>query len=157
MRKTLIYAALGLLALGGVAYSQSPSVPQVTAIGSSDLFQDVVGGQPVVGNVYAPASLLGNYSATLAGNGAENALIGGEATTNVGPPYKYAFKMARTSGQTGVVPVCMMQEIESVNSYAFDGATAELDFFAVAGSNFSAANSKMTAYLAPGTGTDEST
>jgi hypothetical protein len=200
MRKTLIYAALGLLALGGVVYSQSPSVPQVTAIGSSDLFQDIVGGQPVVGNVYAPASLLGNYSATLAGNGAENALIGGDATTNlfangttgssvttsvtyggpnrwaywsgtstamtvsqdsattdVGPPYKYAFKMARTSGQTGVVPVCMMQEIESVNSYAFDGATAELDFFAVAGSNFSAANSQMTAYIVSGTGTDEGT
>jgi|HubBroStandDraft_4_1064222.scaffolds.fasta_scaffold00045_16 hypothetical protein len=201
MKKTWLYGAVGLLALGAVAaYSQSVPVPQVTQIGGSDLFQDIVGGQPQAQSYYAPAPLLGNYSATLAGNGAENALIGGDATTNLfaygttgssvttsvtygGPnrwaywsgtstamtvsqdstagditgPYKYFFKMARTSGQTGVVPVCMMQEIESVNSYAFDGATAELSFYATAGGNFSAASSTMNAYIMYGTGTDDGT
>jgi len=69
--------------------------------------------------------------------------------------YQAAFKMARTSGQTGVVPLCMVQEVESVNSYMFQGATAELDFWATAGANFSAANSALTAYIITGTGTDE--
>lgn len=69
--------------------------------------------------------------------------------------YEYAFKMARTSGQTGVVQVCMAQVIETVNSYQFAGTTAELDFHATAGANFSAASSNMTAYIVYGTGADE--
>lgn len=66
-----------------------------------------------------------------------------------------AFKMARTSGQTGVVQVCMMQVIESANSFRFSGQTAEIDFHATAGANFSAASSQMTAYLITGTGSNE--
>ena len=71
--------------------------------------------------------------------------------------YEYGFKMARTSGQTGVVQVCMLQEVESVNSYAFSGQTAEIDFHATAGANFSGASSAMTAYLISGTGSNEGT
>lgn len=69
--------------------------------------------------------------------------------------YQYLFKMARTSGQTGVVPVCMAQAIESVNSYQMQNQTVELDFWATAGSNFSAASSNITAYIVYGTGSDE--
>lgn len=69
--------------------------------------------------------------------------------------YQYAFKMARTSGQTGVVQTCMAQEVESANAYQFAGTTAELDFHATTGANFSAANSNMTAYIVYGTGADE--
>ena len=72
------------------------------------------------------------------------------------PGYKAAFKMARTSGQTGVVQMCMMQVLESVNSYAFQGSTAEVDFDAVTGANFSAANGNMTVYYIIGTGVDGS-
>jgi hypothetical protein len=199
MKKTWLYGAIGLLALGTVAYSQVPSVPQVTAINSNDLFQDVVNGLPQAQNYYASAALLGNYSASLAGNNSENALIGGDATTNLfaygttgssvtttqtygGPNrwiywsgtstamtvsqdstaadlptagYQYAFKMARTSGQTGVVQVCMAQEVESVNSYAFAGNTAELDFHAIPGANYSPANGNIQPYIIYGTGTDQ--
>jgi hypothetical protein len=63
--------------------------------------------------------------------------------------------MARTSGQTGVIPVCMLQEVESVNSYAYSGQTAEVDFHATAGANFSAASSTMTVNIITGTSTDE--
>lgn len=69
--------------------------------------------------------------------------------------FQYAFKMARTSGQTGVVQVCMAQEVASANSYQFQGTTAELDFHAYTGANFSAANANMTAYIVTGTGTDD--
>lgn len=199
MRKTWLYGAIGLLALGAVAYSQVPSVPQVTVINSNDLFQDVVNGLPQAQNYYASAALLGNYSASLGGNNPENILIGGDATTNLfaygttgssvtttqtygGPnrwvywsgastamtvsqdstaadlppsSFKYAFKMARTSGQTGVVQVCMAQEIESVNSYALQAQTAELDFHAYPGANYSPASGNVQPYVVYGTGTDE--
>lgn len=69
--------------------------------------------------------------------------------------YQYAFKMARTAAQTGVVQMCMAQEIESVNVYGFQGQTAELDFHATAGANFSSAASALTAYIVTGTGTDQ--
>ncbi len=193
--------ALGLAALGGLAvkgFAQTISVPQISQIGAGDLFQDVVNGAPQVGNIYVPAPLLGNYSATLPGNNSENWLIGGDATTNLfqrattgssvtttitygGPDrwaywsgtstamtvsqdttaadlqtgYSAAFKMARTSGQTGVVQMCMMQEVESANSYALAGATAEVDFHAVTGANFSPASGNMTVVFISGTGTDE--
>lgn len=200
--KKILYSALGAVAIGAAALSlalaQVIVLPQVTAIQSTDLFQDIAGGQPQAQNYYAPAALLGNYGASLPGNNPENAIIGGDATTNlfqrattgssvtttityggpdrwaywsgastamtvsqdstaadISPAYKYGFKMARTSGQTGVVQVCMMQEVESVNSYAFQGQTAELDFHATAGSNFSGASSQMTAYIITGTGADE--
>lgn len=69
--------------------------------------------------------------------------------------YQYAFKMARTSGQTGVIQVCMAQEIESSSAIELAGQTAELDFHAATGANFSAAGANMTAYIVYGTGTDE--
>ena len=199
MKKLLIGAALGFLGFVGLATSQVITVPQVQSIGATDLFQDIVGGSPLAGNVYAPATLLGNYPATLQGNNPENWLIGGDATTNLfqratsgssvtttltygGPDrwaywsgtstamtvsqdttaadlrtgYKAAFKMARTSGQTGVVQMCMMQVLESVNSYMFSGATAEADFDAVTGANFSAASGNITVYFISGTGVDGS-
>lgn len=69
--------------------------------------------------------------------------------------FQYAFKMARTSGQTGVVQMCMIQEVESANAYALAGQTAEIDFHADAGANFSAASSNLAVYLITGTSTDE--
>jgi hypothetical protein len=64
--------------------------------------------------------------------------------------------MARTSGQTGVVQVCMLQVVESMNAQNFAGEVAELDFHAAAGATFSAASSQMQAFIVTGTGTDES-
>lgn len=92
-------------------------------------------------------------------SGASTAMTVSQSTTAGDIPangtFKSAFKMARTSGQTGVVQMCMMQVLESANSYALSGSTAEIDFHATAGANFSAANSVMTVYLITGTGTDQ--
>lgn len=190
----------GLVAASGIALGCVVAVaapPQVQVIGPTDLFQDVVGGNAQVGNVYASALQLAGYGSSLPNTA--SALIGGDATTNLWqrattgasqtttyayggpdrwaywsgtatavtvsrdstaadlPPqaYAYAFKMARTSGQTGVIQTCMAQEVESANSYQFQGSTAEFDFYATAGANFSAASSALTAYIITGTGTDE--
>lgn len=197
-RSKFLIAGAGLLLAASLAFAQAPVIPKVTSIGATDLFQDVVGGAPQAQSYYATALQLGNYGATLVGNNPENALIGGDATTNLwqratsgasvtttltygGPDrwsywsgtstamtvsrsstsgdlsaqYQYGFKMARTSGQTGVVQMCMMQVVESANSYALAGQTAEIDFHAATGANFSAASSNMTVVLISGTGTDQ--
>lgn len=69
--------------------------------------------------------------------------------------FQYGFKMARTSGQTGVLPLCMAQVIESSSAIALAGTTAELDFYADTGANFSAANGNLSVYIITGTGSDE--
>jgi len=49
----------------------------------------------------------------------------------------------------------MGQVVSSANSYQLQGAVAELDFHARAGSNFTGASSQMQAYVIYGTSTDE--
>lgn len=91
-------------------------------------------------------------------SGTSTAMTVSQDTTAADLPsssFKAAFKMARTSGQTGVVQVCMMQEVETANAYTLQGQTAEIDFHAVAGANFSAASSNLVVVLITGTGTDE--
>jgi hypothetical protein len=56
--KTLIAAGVGLLAFAGVAISQSVSVPQVSLLNATDLFQVIPFGRPTSGNVYAVPSLI---------------------------------------------------------------------------------------------------
>ena len=63
------------------------------------------------------------------------------------------FRMQRTASQTGVVQMCMAQEITSKNSYYLQGHTVLLDFNVYTGANFSGTG--MTAYVSYGTGTDE--
>jgi hypothetical protein len=195
--KYLVGAACGLLALAAAAIvgAQVISVPTVTAIGPNDLFQDIPNGAPVVGNVYATATQLGNYSATLTGNNPDNALIGGDFGTNlfaygatvstitttntyvanrwfawsgtsttiggaqetaaadIPQAYEASLRITRTG--SGVIQSCVAQVVESINSYAFQGGTAEFDFHALAGAGFSGASNNLQVYVATGTGTDE--
>jgi hypothetical protein len=70
--------------------------------------------------------------------------------------FQQTFRMQRTAAQTGVVQMCFAQEVESVNAFQFQGQTAELEFNAFTGANFSpAAPFNMTAYIIYGTSTDE--
>ena len=54
-RKTLIAAALGIVALGGIALAQIVTLPTVSTIYATDLFQDISTGVPRQTNVYASA------------------------------------------------------------------------------------------------------
>ncbi len=71
--------------------------------------------------------------------------------------FPVAFKMARTAAQTGVVQMCMAQEVETalVKASGIAGSTAELSFSAVTGANFSPTAANMTAYIITGTGTNQ--
>ena len=58
--KTLIAAGVGVLTFAGFAISQTVTVPQVTVINPTDLFQVIPLGRPTSGNVYANAGLVTN-------------------------------------------------------------------------------------------------
>lgn len=83
--KTLAAAVCvaGVLAMAAgieMAVSQV-TAPLVAQINANDAFPDIVNGVPQAGSYYAPASMLGNYGASLAGNNPTNDLIGGDFTT----------------------------------------------------------------------------
>ncbi len=71
--KTLVAAVIGVLAFIGIAISQTISVPQVTVLNPTDLFQVVPLGQPSAANVYSTPSLITSqfgyqkYGATVSG------------------------------------------------------------------------------------------
>ena len=199
MKRHLLAGLAGLSLLGAVsvAVAQTPLVPQVQSINPGDLFQDIVNGGPVVGNFYASALLLGDYSVTQPGNNPSNALIGGDFSTGqnlwqrgttvslAGSTYYVAYTADRwfawggtstpatitqqadaPSGYldslqivkgslTGVVPVTIAQEVESVNAIPFQGQTAEFDCHIKALSGFSAASSQVLMTISYGTGSDE--
>lgn len=64
-----------------------------------------------------------------------------------------SLRVAKTS--TGVVQSCIAQEVESDNSYRFQGQTAEFDVHALEGAGFSDAASSLKVYIVTGTNTDE--
>ncbi len=120
--------------------------------GTTNLWQRGTAGTAATVTVaYGSADRWASWS----GTSTEVKVIRSSTAADLPPGYQYAIKLQRTSGQTGVVQVCMLQEIESVNSYQFQGGTAELDFHAYTGANFSAASANMTAYIITGTGADE--
>lgn len=68
---------------------------------------------------------------------------------------QFGFRMQRTAAETGTVPVCMEQVVESINASQLQGHTVELDFHATTGANFSPSGGNMTAYIVTGTVSDE--
>ncbi len=57
MKRNVGFLIVGvMLVTAGYALAQTISVPQVTNVGPTDLFQDIVNGAPTSGNVYATAA-----------------------------------------------------------------------------------------------------
>ena len=79
MKRIIGALALFLLAAG----ANAQVAPQVQSIGPNDLFQDIVGGAPMVGNVYASQTLIGNIASTQSGAFYGNALVGGDFGQNL--------------------------------------------------------------------------
>jgi hypothetical protein len=70
--RALLAAVAGLAICGAIAYAQVIVVPTVTSVGTTDLFADVVAGQPSAQASYATASQIANvpgYRYTVATTG----------------------------------------------------------------------------------------
>lgn len=93
------------------------------------------------------------------------ALISGTATSaqwsqqtgasDIPSRYLGSLRVQRTSGQSGVLPVCVAQVLTSADSTRFQGRTAVFQFLAKSGADFSAASGNVTMTVAYGTGTND--
>lgn len=80
----------------------------------------------------------------------------GNVTSSLPTDFQNAVQVQRTSGQTGVLPVCLTQILETIDSKPLAGQNVTLSYWAKAGGNFSAASSVLNATVVTGTGSNES-
>ncbi len=83
MKKWIPLAAVAFLLGSGALFAQGFIIPQVQSVQTGDLFPDVVGGVPTAGTQYASGAQMGVLGAQLAGGNYDNALIGGDFSTNL--------------------------------------------------------------------------
>jgi hypothetical protein len=69
--------------------------------------------------------------------------------------FKYAARVQRNSGDTGVGYVGFWQSVETLEAARFAGQPATLSFYARAGANLSSPSNGLTANIYSGTGTDQ--
>ena len=70
--------------------------------------------------------------------------------------FPYCARVQRNNGATNTGATYLVQAVESINGYQFQGKTATLSFWARAGANFSSTGSVLTANIETSTGTDQS-
>ena len=94
------------------------------------------------------------YSGTATSMALTNITSSLPAVTANAPAFSNAEQVQRTAAQTGVLPVCLVQEIATSEVKPINEPVT-LSFWALAGSNFSATSSLLTATVSTGTGTDQ--
>lgn len=147
------YAAAPLL--GNYAATQAGNNPENFFIGG-DAGTNLVQPGGTTGSTVTTTPTYGGPDRWFYWSGTGTNMTVGQSTTAGDLPtsFKAAFKMARASGQTGVIQVCMGQVIENNNAITLAGQPVEMDFHVVAGSNFS--GTAVQAYIVTGTTANES-
>jgi hypothetical protein len=133
-----------------------------SALGSSALLPAGLGFRNVLINgdfkVWQRGTSITGYAYTadrwLAYNAAAVNTISRQSTSLNGFPY--CARVQRNSGATNTGATYLVQAVESINGYQFQGKTATFSFYARAGANFSSASSVLTANIETSTGTDQS-
>ena len=83
MKFNTLLAGAALALFSTAAFAQTYPVPQVAQIGPNDLFQDLISGVPQAQSWYASQAQVGNLAFVQAGNGYDNAIIGGDFYQNL--------------------------------------------------------------------------
>ena len=89
------------------------------------------------------------------GTGTAFTVIKDNTSGDVAAGSQYAARVQRTAAQTGVLPVCVSQVIESSSAVQLAGKNVELQWSEISGANFSPTSGYGAVYITYGTGTDE--
>ncbi len=162
-RKTL--AALGLLAAVVLA-ATPPADAQILQGQAGPNFKNLLDNgwmnvkqrTVTANNITTTAKYLQDRWAVYSGTSTTSALTNittGLPTGTGTPVFTNAAQIQRNSGQTGVKPVCFVQEIPTADITPLAGQPMTISFWAESGSNYSAASGNLGVQLTTGTGTDE--
>ena len=159
MRLTRFIAALALLVAASL-----PAGAQILAGNNQPNFKNLIdngnfninqrGGVSVTAaSITTTAKYLQDRWAAVSGTSTSGALT--NVTSSLPSQFTNAAQVQRTSGQTGVVKFCLLQEIPTADITALQGQPVTLSFWALSGANYSAASGALVAQLTTGTGSDE--
>jgi hypothetical protein len=166
----ILAAALGLLAGAAVAVAAfvpvTPAQAQILSGQAGPNFKNLIDngnfniyqrGTALVGSITTAALYHADrwaaYSGTATTATLSNATLGLPAAP--APTFTNAEQLQRNGGAAGILPTCLVQEIPTSDITPLAGQPVTLSFWALAGANFSAANSVLNPILTTGTGTDE--
>lgn len=119
--------------------------------GAFNLYQR---GTTAVTSIAATATYHADRWAAYSNNGSASVTLT-NVTSGLLPGYGNAEKLQRAAANAQVTPVFLVQEISSVDVIPMQGQAVCLSASVLAGANFSAASSKITAQVITGTGTDQ--
>lgn len=161
--RTLMLGAAVLIGLGssGISSAQvlsGQAEPNPVNLLDNPLFNVAQRGTANVGTITTTAKYLWDRWAAYSGTSTTTTLSNVTSSLPTGsgtPVFTNAAQIQRVAAQTGVVPVFLVQEIPTSDITPIAGQPVSLSFWALAGSNFSAANSAMTVKITTGTGADE--
>jgi hypothetical protein len=132
--------------------SQAGANSENTLIGgdfTTNLFQD---GTSVGSITTTPTYVADQWAAF---SGTSTTIAGAQETGTADVPSNFGASLRITRSGSGILQSCVVQEIRTADSLRYQGQTAEIDFHALAGSGFSAANSVLNVLVVTGTATDE--
>ena len=149
-------AALALLALALPAQAQiiaGQNEPNPVNLLDNGAFNIAQRGTASATSITTVAKYLQDRWAGISGTSTTATLS--NVTSSLPAQFTNAAQMQRNSSVSAVVKTCVVQEIPTADITPLAGQPVTLSFWALAGSNFSAATSTLTAQVTTGTGTDE--
>ena len=156
-RKFLTAAALGAsLLLPDLASAQilsGQNEPNFVNLLDNGNFNIAQRGTTTVSSITTTATYLQDRWAASAGTSTSSSIS--NVTTGLPAGFTNAVQIQRTSGQTGVVKVCLLQEVPTADITPIAGQPVTLSFYLAAGSNLSSAANAVVAQVTTGTSSDE--
>lgn len=156
------FAALALgaaLALTPVVASAqilaAPPQPNFNNLLDNGAFNIAQRGTTTVTAITTAAKYLHDRWAGTAGTSTSSQIANVTGTPTLPTGFTNAAQITRTAAQTGVVNVCLVQEVPTSDITLLKGQPITLSFYMAAGANLSSAAGAVVAQVTTGTGSDE--
>ena len=149
----LLAAALLVAPLAEAQIANGVNSPNPINSADNGNFNIAQRGTATVNTITTTATYLWDRWAGYSGAATNESLV--NVTSGLPGQFTAAAQVQRASGQTGVKPVCLIQEVPTLDTEAFQGQPVTVSFWALSGSNFSAAGNLLNVQVATGTGTDQ--
>lgn len=155
---------LTAVVLSAALISPGPVLAQILAGQNDPVYKNLLDngninvaqrGTTTVTGITTTATYLQDRWAVTAGTSTSSAIGNSTSSPTLPTGFSNAVSVQRTAAQTGVVNVCLVQEIPTADIIPLQGQPVTLSFYAAAGANFSAASSALVGQVTTGTGTDE--
>lgn len=155
---------IAVLGLGAALVAPLPTFAQILAGQNEPNFRNLVDngafniaqrGTTTVSSITTTATYLHDRWAATAGTSTSSSIANSTGSPTLPTGFTNAALVQRTAAQTGVVRVCLVQEVPTADVTPIAGQPVTLSFYLAAGANLSSAAGAVVAQITTGTTADE--